>query len=168
MRILLMIVALIMSISMSAQNLVINLVKDDMTDEVYPIVNVDNVVANAAQTVGVVIRPYITIDTDDMLACRGLSIEDVGLGGCIENAELIIKFEDGTSITITSWNEFNCDNRSYFRLTKANISLLSTKVIDKIRFTNGYTYDSITNTPVSTTYFVKLYQVIEEWNSKQH
>jgi hypothetical protein len=68
----------------------------------------------------------------------------VGIGGCNENDEIIILFENGEKIIKTSWKEFNCDGETYFNMDEEDIELLRTQPLSKIRMTNGRTYDSYT------------------------
>ena len=166
MRILLMIAALIMSMSIFAQKIDINVVKDEMDDSEFVIANANNVVANDDKTIGFIIRPYMTLSNDN-IRFRDLAIENVGIGDCVEQAELIILFSDGSKIVLQSWNEFNCEGLSYFTFSKLDEINLAYKTIKKIRYTNGYTYDSYTGIPIVTDYFIQIYNSIEKWE-KQH
>ena len=57
---------------------------------------------------------------------------------------MIILFKDGSKITLTSWNKFNCDGDAYFSLNAEQRLSLSTLPVKTIRVTNGYTFESIT------------------------
>jgi hypothetical protein len=85
----------------------------------------------------------------------GINLTIVGLG-CVEAVELIILFEDGTKMTKTSWNQFNCDGHAWYTLLPRDIQMLTDKRITKIRVTNGYKYDSITVPVSDPNHFITL------------
>lgn len=95
----------------------------------------------------------------------GLIIKSAGIGNCVENAEVIFLFEDGTKTSVTSWNKFNCEGKSYFNSRLGLFDFLC-KPIKAIRFTNGRTYDSYTHKPVGTqkNFFISVKTAIDnQW-----
>lgn len=87
----------------------------------------------------------------------------VGLGSCNENDELIILCDSGQKVTKKSWNKFNCKGDAYFNLTEAEIDILRKNPIDKIRVTNGRTYDSYTGQVKAKdkSYFMQLFYALD-------
>jgi hypothetical protein len=88
---------------------------------------------------------------------EGFTAKVVGVGTCVEKVQLIVLFEDGQKITKTSWNDFNCEGDAWYFFDKKELSLLTTVPIDKVRFTNGRTYESITGEIDTPNYFITLY-----------
>lgn len=86
----------------------------------------------------------------------GIMAKVVGLGSCVENVEMIVLFDNGEKITKTSWNKFNCEGNAWYNLRENEINLFKTTSINKIRFTNGRTYDSITGTLEIPDYFITI------------
>lgn len=89
---------------------------------------------------GVVSRKLSLFDDDGELI-----IQPVDLNGsihlivttdetCVEDARLTISTKDDNEITLKSWNKFNCDNTSYFRLTKSQLEILNSSTIKYISF----------------------------------
>ena len=88
---------------------------------------------------------------------EGFTVKVAGIGSCVENVQVIVLFEDGQKITKLSWNDFNCDGNAWFHFNKSDLELLRTVPIDKIRLTNGRTYQSITGEVDNSRYFIELY-----------
>lgn len=155
------VIALTLTIMSNAQ--MIEKVVDDMTDKVeyYPTINL--IVSNDSKTKGVTIRPSIS-NTNGKLKGNTLICNIIGLGVCNESNELIIMFDDDTKFTITSWNKFNCKGNGYFDLSDSEVEELSTKPIKKIRFKNGNSYESVTNTPSRNDYFINFYSELKQLN----
>lgn len=89
---------------------------------------------------GVVSR-NLTVYTDD----GKITIQPVKIRGdvhliavtdesCVEDARLKITFTDNEEMSMTSWNKFNCDNNSYFKITPAQLKSLESKPISFISF----------------------------------
>jgi hypothetical protein len=59
---------------------------------------------------------------------------------------------------LKSWNDFNCDGKAWFNLSKKENEILTTKKIKKIRITNGYSHESFTDDVdiEDEMYFIKL------------
>ena len=57
---------------------------------------------------------------------------------------MINLIEDNTKITLISFNKFNCKGNAYFDFENGQLSELSTKKIKDIRFSNGYSFESLT------------------------
>lgn len=135
---------------------------DDMTEQVSYYVSHLFVVANEQNTQGFTIKPMLK--KDSKIYSDGWIVTAYNLGGCNEDNELIFLFTDGTKITVNSWSKFRCKNYSFFSLTLEQEAMISTKTISKVRFTNGYTYDSYTNAPVNPNYFIQVYDALEQAN----
>ena len=90
------------------------------------------------------------------------------IGNCDEKDQLIFLFDDGSKISISSWNKFNCKGNAYFNLTEDELNSLKTKLVTTIRFVNGYTSDSFTYTlkKLEKDYFINVYSnyIIKEVN----
>jgi hypothetical protein len=99
---------------------------------------------------------------------NGLIVKNVGIGNCDENDEMIFLFEDGTKITITSWNKFNCEGKVYFDLSNNELDMLKSKNVTAIRFKNGYSSDSLTYSlkKEEQGFFINVYtnNIIKEVN----
>jgi hypothetical protein len=132
---------------------------DEMTGEGYIFTNRDFVVANEDKTVGFKIRATIGGD----LSVSSLTVEMAGIGGCNENDEIIILFENGEKITMTSWKKFNCEGIAYFDPNENEIKLLKTQPMSKIRMTNGRSYDSYTGDvkQKDKRYFIQFYYAVD-------
>ena len=79
---------------------------------------------------------------------------------CVEHGNLIIKFVDGTKITLNSFNDFNCKNYFFFSVIPKEKLILSSTPIDKIMlfdFRSGITY---TFSPDNPKFFIELNQAI--------
>jgi hypothetical protein len=85
--------------------------------------------------------------------------KNVNIGSCDENDVLIILFEDDTKITLTAWNKFNCEGNAYFDFSDSQLTELSTKKVNTIRFSNGRSHESLTVTlkEDEKDYFVRAY-----------
>lgn len=138
---------------------------DDMTEEVSYYVSHLFVVANDDNTQGITIKAMLKEDkTAGKIYSDGWIVMSYNLGGCNENNELIFLFEDGSKFSIKSWSKFRCKNYSFFSLTLEEEAMISSKKISKVRFTNGYTFDSYTGAPVNGNFFIQVYDALEEIN----
>jgi len=160
-------VALTLSVEVDAQNtyaegnlpdsLIILTFSDEMTDKKYYTVSHAMIVANESKSKGIKISP--TIQEGNHL--ESISIKVINIGSCQENSEIIILFKDGEKIKAKQWNDFNCKGTVYIDFTKDQIKQLKNKEIDKIRFTDGRDFDSVTAEPSDPEYFIKLYRMLE-------
>ena len=116
---------------------------DKMTDKEYYLASKNFVGSNIQKTEGFSITPHFK-NVDGKIAQNNLILKNIGIGNCDEKDSLIFLFEDGTKITITSWNKFNCEGKAYFDLTEDDLEMLKTKHISTIRFVNGYSFESLT------------------------
>ena len=85
-----------------------------------------------------------------------------GVGGCMENDELIFLFEDDTKLVVKSWQKFNCKGTSYFDLYGKLITNLNKK-IKAIRLTNGRSFESFTyllKTEDEKNYFIYINELL--------
>jgi hypothetical protein len=107
---------------------------------------------------GINISAFIDKEGENLVV-RDLNVNSAGVGNCMEGDELIILFEDGSKITLKSWNSFNCKGNSWFTIGKSDEESLSTKRINKIRLTNGRTFESLTGEVDASKkdYFIQLF-----------
>ena len=143
--------------------------KDEMEDKTYYYPSGKKVaVIDNTRKMGVSISAFIDEEGDELVV-KDLDVKSVGVGSCVENDELIMLFEDDNKIKLTSWNKFNCDGNSWFKLSKSDIEIFSTKKLKKIKFTNGRTYDSITGEIAEDkqSYFCELFYALKVKKIKQ-
>lgn len=134
---------------------------DDMEGKTYYYASRGMVSKNEKQ--GFRLSCFIEGESDNELFVRDLSLKMVGIGGCVENNTLIIKFDDETKIDLKSWNDFNCDGDAWFNINEEQGNLLATKKIVKIKVQNGRTYDSYTADIMASDsdYFIQLYNAMK-------
>lgn len=156
-------VALLLLISLSAFSqktnpFVIEHCKDKMTETEYYFVQKKFICSNTEKTKGFAISPNFK-SNNGIVVNSGLICKNVNIGNCDENDTLIILFEDDSKITLTAWNKFNCNGNAYFNLSSNDLNELSTKKVNTIRFTNGRSYDTFTQTlnQDQKDYFVRAY-----------
>lgn len=131
---------------------------DELEDKTYYMPSSDLIITNSAKTEGAKISFHLT----DKGVFSFLTAKLVGLGNCYEDNKMIILFEDGLKITLTSWNKFNCDGDAYFSLNAEQRLSLSTLPIKTIRVTNGYTFESITvSEGYNKKYFIQTFHCID-------
>jgi len=128
------------SISQTKDSVSIVKLVDEMDDVFYLVPSYKLIVANDDNTVGIIIDLFIKDD----FTLNAVSVKSVGIGTCCENDEMIILFENGQKIKKTSNTKFNCEGKSYYFFGKDEIDLLKTIPLDKIRITNGRSYESYT------------------------
>ena len=132
--------------------------KDKMTDKEYYFAQRKMICANPEKTKGFTITPNFKADKGG-IKNGGFMCKNVNIGSCDENDSLIILFEDDTKITLTAWNKFNCEGNAYFDFSESQLTELSTKKVNTIRFSNGRSYESLTVTlkEDQKDYFVRAY-----------
>lgn len=131
---------------------------DKMTEREYFLTQKKLICANAQKTKGFTITPQFNLE-DGNIVPNGFICRNANIGNCNEKDNLIFLFEDDTKLTLTSWNDFNCDGNAYFNFDKDDLNYLSTKKITNIRFSNGYSYENYTYTlkQVEKEYFINAY-----------
>jgi hypothetical protein len=139
---------LVLLISLSAFSqttipFVIEHCKDKMTDKEYYFTQKKLICANLEKTKGFTITPNFKAEKGSYKN-NGFMCKNVNIGSCDENDSLIILFEDDTKITLNSWNKFNCEGNAYFDFTESQLTDLSIKKVNTIRFANGHSYESLT------------------------
>jgi hypothetical protein len=154
---------LLITISSFAQ-LTINSKSDEMTDEIYYTVSEGLVCANEESTIGFRIDANITIKNSSRVI-KNIIVKLVGLERCNEKNTLIILFDNGEKITLTSWNKFNCKGTAYFSLDSKTIEALKYNEISKIRITNGRSFKSYTNELKYKSYFIELFEALNKINN---
>lgn len=131
--------------------------EDTMEDETYYMTSYDLVVANEDRSRGAKLTIHLTEGKFGFLTAKL-----IGLGNCVEDNKIIILFEDNTKITLTSWNDFNCEGNAYLNLTPQQLTKLTTLEVKTIRLTNGYNYNSITSSEITNPrYFIQLIYAID-------
>jgi hypothetical protein len=106
---------------------------DEMTGKVYTFADKALVSGNADLTQGFILRSVI----DDNIFL-GILAELEGLGRCVEKAELIILFHDGTRMVKQTISDFNCEGEAIFVLNDKDRKDLAQKHVSKIRISNGF------------------------------
>jgi hypothetical protein len=94
----------------------------------------------------------------------GIKVISHSIGSCVEHDKLIFLFEDDSKIELTSWNDFNCEGRSYFDFNGDRLNKF-TKRVKAIRFQNGRSYESVTvalENEIDKTYFIDAQQAIDK------
>jgi hypothetical protein len=140
---------------MYGQTVKIDTIVDEMTDKVSYSVNEDILCMAEDGKKGFRVTPHFTAKNGS-LHVTNIIITFAGLESCSENNKLIILFEGGDKIQLTSWNKFNCKGTAYFSILPKNKNKLMKLPIDKIRFTNGLSYKSYTHEIEYKNYFVEL------------
>ena len=131
---------------------------DELESVTYYMPSSDLIIANSAKTEGAKIGFHLTYEGEFSFLTATL----IGLGNCNEKDKMIILFEDGSKITLTSWNKFNCDGDAYFNLNDKQKEKLSTLPVKTIRVTNGHSYESITSSEgYNKRYFIQAFYSID-------
>lgn len=86
-----------------------------------------------------------------------------GTEGCNERDKMIILFDNGEKLNLTSWNKFNCNATGYYKLSKKDLKLIKTTPMETVRVTNGRTHESVTvDVPDNLKrYFIQVYKSYE-------
>ena len=157
-----MILATLLTFTVSAQNDSLTVIKtiDEMTGKVSYSTSYQLLFTDAENVKGFSVNAFI----DEKKTLASIMIRSAGLGNCNENDEVIILFDNGDKIIKKSWNKFNCDGNSWFFVSNIQKEMLSNQTIDKIRITNGYTFQDYTVTLKGSEkrYFIQLFKAIEE------
>jgi hypothetical protein len=129
-----------------------------MTDKEFYFSQRKLICANPEKTKGFTVLPNFKAENGGMKN-NGFMCKNVNIGSCDENDSLIILFDDDTKITLTAWNKFNCEGNAYFDFSDSQLTDLSTKKVNTIRFTNGRSYESLTITlkQDERDYFVRAF-----------
>ena len=138
---------------------------DDMTDKVSYEASERFYVADNERSSGFAIDVVIDIENGKLYS-KGWIVTTADLGGCNEDNDLIILFEDGSRMNLKSFNQFNCDEVAFFALNLEQEVYIATKRIKKMRFKNGFSYDVYTNEVDYPDYFIQLYDAIENKNNQ--
>lgn len=132
---------------------------DAMSEETFIYPNRRFSVANKEKSIGFVVDAYI----DESLNFKMITTTMAGIGNCNENDVIIILFDSGDKITTKSWKKFNCDGDAYFNVNEQDLEMLRTQTIDKIRITNGRTFESYTGDVATKDkrYFIQLIYALD-------
>ncbi len=155
--------ALLITISSFAQ-LTIKEKTDEMTEQTYYNVSEGLICTNKESTKGFRIDANVTTKIDKKVI-DNLIVKFVGLEKCNEKNSLIILFDNGEKITLTSWNKFNCKAKGYFSLNPKTIEALKHNEISKIRVMNGRSFKSYTNELEYKNYFIELFEALDKINN---
>jgi len=149
---------LLVAISTFASDVKIYKYVNEMTDEVMYLSSYGVAVKNYDRGLGFAIKPYI----DNKINFTGLMVSQVGFG-CNENDTLILLLENGQKINLTSWNKFNCDGDSYFKVNQGILYKLKNSPLKKAMFRNGRNYKSLTQEfeQFDKDYFIKVISIVE-------
>lgn len=141
----------ILAVTVQAQTAQITKQVDDMTDKVYLYGSSSRMSGSIA---GRTLEIITYLNTDFSIQSSMILVDGIG---CIdEGTKVIILFEDGTKLTKSSFNKFNCKGYVFISLSKKNISKLCTSKVKKIRVTNSRNYKDVTCEFLNPNYFIEL------------
>ena len=131
---------------------------NDMTDKTYYLSYPKLKAANSLKSFQ--ISPSITNNT---FLSMIVHFED-GFNKCNEKNKIIFLFEDGSKISLNSWNKFNCKGVAYFDFTNKIASKFRDFKVTKIHLENGDSYESVSIdiTDQWQEYFIKMTKVSDE------
>ena len=134
----------------------------DLSGNCFYYVKENIIVTNSEKSKGFTFSPSVDMKNKN-LVCDGIIASMVNIGGCCENNTMIILLADSSTITLKSWNKFNCEGNAFFHLTKDEAQLLRTHKILKAQIKNGRTYDSFQNSiPTSNQdYFFRFFKQLD-------
>jgi hypothetical protein len=155
------IVILMFPMSAFAQDFKIYVCKDIMTDKEYAFPS-ETILCSDDGVKGFNINLFLS-NKNGVVSYNGLLVNVAGVGKCSEKDELYFLFDDDTKVAYKSWNDFNCEGRSYFDLYAKWFDDLSKKKIKAIRFKNGRTSDSFTYVlnESQSTFFIRAKKCID-------
>jgi len=135
---------------------------DDMTDKVYYYSSKKLICQDKSKGQGFGLSYNFDGKTDNTIKIGGLSLKVVGLD-CLENTELLFLFDDGSKLSIKSWNKFNCEGNAWYQLTSSQTKQLGSKTVKKIRVQNGSNYKSYTHEleGEDKSYLLNMYKSVE-------
>ncbi len=105
------------------ENIKLKYYKDIMTEKEY-IFSKEKIMCLENPNKGFVVKVTYEI-TKGIIKYSGISVLSNDIGNCVEHDNLIFLFDDDTKIEMTSWNDFNCEGRSYFDFN--NLSSINQK-----------------------------------------
>lgn len=117
---------------------------DEMTDKSYAFPSRKIVCIDEVNKRGFNVSFFMDVVNGKCLT-SDLQVKTVGIGTCNENNTIVFLFEDGTKLSLKSWNKFNCEGDSWFRVSDNDKEKLSTIKIKKIMVENGRSYESYTH-----------------------
>lgn len=107
---------------------------DKEKNETFLVSNKKIIIKNDNKNIGFVLSVYFMYDGTCVIVSNMY-----GLGVCNVKDELVIMLENGETIGLTSWKEFNCDGSGYFTVTKDVINKLKSSPMQIIGIKNGKT-----------------------------
>ena len=134
----------------------------DLSGSCFYYVDDNIIVTNSEKTKGFRFSPSIDMK-DGKLICDGITATLVNLGTCCENNTFILLLDDGSNITLKSWNKFNCKGHAFFNLSAYELKLLREHKIVKAQIQNGRTFDTFQNviTPKNQDYFFRFFRELD-------
>ena len=149
---------LALAISTFASDVEIYKYIDEMTDDVSYLASYGVAIKNYEKERGFAIKPYISNNQKFI----GLMVSHLGFG-CNEDDTLILLLENGQKIKLTSWNKFNCEGDSFFRVNQGVLHKLKNSPLKKAMFRNGRNYKSLTQEfeQIDKDYFIKVISIVE-------
>jgi hypothetical protein len=130
---------------------------DDMTDKCYYVPSEKIVLIDEVLKRGFNMGPRFE-ENRGKLEMTDILCKVANIGACHEADKLIIMFSDGSKLTLTSWNKFNCEGDAWFSVTESEIAKLASFKVIKAYLQNGRSYDSLTMEipEAKGEYFIRL------------
>ena len=137
--------------------LVINKITDEMDKSTMLSASRKMICFEDDKSIGFIISVIIRRD----FSISYLMLNALNIGNCDEGGELLFLFEDNTNLRMNSFDEFNCEGRSAYEISEKNINIINSKKIQKIRYTNGRSGESYTNTVklIDKDYFIRVFKL---------
>ena len=134
------------SVSVYSQNDSVYIQKqvDEMTDKSYAFPSRKIVCIDEVNKRGFNVSFFMDVVNGKCLT-SDLQVKTVGIGTCNENNTIVFLFADDTKLSLKSWNKFNCEGDSWFRVINSEKEKLSTTKIKKIMVENGRSFESYTH-----------------------
>jgi len=134
---------------------------DEMTDKSYAFPSRKIVCIDEVNKRGFNVSFFMDV-VNGKCSTSDLQVKTVRIGTCNENNTIVFLFEDGTKLSLKSWNKFNCEGDSWFRVSNSDKEKLSTIKIKKIMVENGRSYESYTHElKEDQDYFIQLGIAVE-------
>lgn len=122
----------------------IKMCKDALTDK-YDVWGSKKLVClNSEGSRGFSISPVFVYE-NEKVKYKYLTVTHAGLGSCSENDSIIFLFEDGSKVSMKSWNKFNCKGLAAFDLKSDKLDEIA-KPLKVIRVSSGRSYKEYTHT----------------------
>lgn len=131
---------------------------DKEKNETFLVANNKIVIQSENKRVGIVLSIYFMYDGTCVIVSN-----TYGLGTCGVKDQLDIMLDNGETIRLTSWKEFNCDGSGYFTVTKDVTDKLKSSPMQIVGIKNGKTQmkymENVENK--YKRYFIQLFKSYE-------